>query len=105
MTNGSNLVTIRDIDVPFWRIVMILVKWSIASIPAMIILMLLASLIAAIVGVILAAIGVHVPTPPTPTPSGLGAPKHPAGHRIEFLDEFRIARFGRRDDRGIERPV
>jgi hypothetical protein len=47
---------------------MILVKWSIASIPAMIILMLLASLIAAIVGVILAAIGVHVPTPPTPTP-------------------------------------
>jgi hypothetical protein len=63
----GNLVTIRDI-VPFWRIVMILVKWSIASIPAMIILMLLASLIAAIVGVILAAIGVHVPTPPTPTP-------------------------------------
>jgi hypothetical protein len=60
--------TIRDIDVPFWRIVMIPVKWSIASIPAMIILMLLASLIAAIVGVILAAIGVHVPTPPTPTP-------------------------------------
>ena len=38
MTDGSNLVTIRDIDVPFWRIVMILVKWSIASIPAMIIL-------------------------------------------------------------------
>jgi hypothetical protein len=39
----ENLVTLRDIDVPFWRIVMILVKWSIASIPAMIILMLLAS--------------------------------------------------------------
>ena len=40
MTNGAgNLVTIRDIDVPFWRIVMILVKWSIASIPAMIVLM------------------------------------------------------------------
>lgn len=46
----ENLVTIRDIDVPFWRIVMILVKWSIASIPAMIILMFLAALIAAIVG-------------------------------------------------------
>ena len=45
---------------------MILVKWSIASIPAMIILMLLASLITAIVGVMLAAIGVHVPTTPTP---------------------------------------
>ena len=37
MTDGSNIVTIRDIDVPFWRIVMILIKWSIAAIPAMII--------------------------------------------------------------------
>jgi hypothetical protein len=64
MTNGAgNLVTTRDIDVPFWRIVMILVKWSIASIPAMIVLMLLASLIAAIVGVIMAGLGLHVPAP------------------------------------------
>ena len=32
MTNGAaNLVTIRDIDVPFWRIVMIMIKWSIAG--------------------------------------------------------------------------
>jgi hypothetical protein len=39
MTNGAaNLVTIRDIDVPFWRIVMIMIKWSIAAIPATIIL-------------------------------------------------------------------
>jgi hypothetical protein len=69
MTDGvGSLVTIRDIDVPFWRIVMILVKWSIASIPAMILLMLLASLIAAVVGLILAGIGVHVPTTPMPTP-------------------------------------
>ena len=36
-------MTIRDIDVPFWRIVLILVKWSIAAIPAMIILTLLVS--------------------------------------------------------------
>jgi hypothetical protein len=42
---------------------MILVKWSIASIPAMIVLMLLASLIAAIVGVIMAGLGLHVPAP------------------------------------------
>jgi hypothetical protein len=67
MTDG-NSVTLRDIDVPFWRIVMILVKWSIASIPAMIILMLLASLIAAILGAILVAIGVHVPEVPTSAP-------------------------------------
>ena len=46
---------------------MILVKWSIASIPAMIILMLIASLIATVVGVILTAIGMHAPTPTSPT--------------------------------------
>ena len=61
----GNLVTIRDIDVPFWRIVMILVKWSIASIPAMIILMVLGSLIVAVLGTILASIGMHVPASPT----------------------------------------
>ena len=38
----GNLVTIRDIDVPFWRIVMIMIKWSIAAIPATIILVLAA---------------------------------------------------------------
>ena len=63
MSDGNG-TTIREIDVPFWRIVMILVKWSIASVPAMIILMILASLIAAIVGIILAALGVPVPSTP-----------------------------------------
>ena len=68
MADG-NLVTLRDIDVPFWRIVMILVKWSIASIPAMIILMLLAIVISALLGGLLGIVGVHMPemhTPPTP---------------------------------------
>lgn len=64
MSNGNEII-VRDIDVPFWRIVMILVKWSIASVPAMIILMILASLIAAIVGIILAALGVPMPSTPT----------------------------------------
>jgi hypothetical protein len=55
------MVTLRDIDVPFWRIVMILVKWSIAAIPAMIILTLLAGLIMSVLFAILAAIGLHMP--------------------------------------------
>jgi hypothetical protein len=67
MADGiGNLVTIRDIDVPFWRIVMILVKWSIASIPAIIILALL-WIIA--VGVLAALFDIHMPhMPTTPTP-------------------------------------
>jgi hypothetical protein len=66
MTDGSNLVTIRDIDVPLWRIVMILVKWSIASIPAMIILILLLAVLTTIVGGVLSMIGLSIPEVPTP---------------------------------------
>ena len=66
MTDGSNLVTIRDIDVPFWRIVMILVKWSIASIPAMIILILLLAVLTAILGGVFSMIGLSIPEVPTP---------------------------------------
>jgi hypothetical protein len=49
MAEGANPVTIRDIDVPFWRIVTILVKWSIASIPAMIILAILITVVSFLV--------------------------------------------------------
>ena len=49
MAEGTNAVTIRDIDVPFWRIVVILVKWSIASIPAMIILAILITVVSFVV--------------------------------------------------------
>ena len=73
MTDGANPVTIRDIDVPFWRIVSILIKWSIAAIPAMIIVAILYALILAVVGGItmgiLDAIGVatpELPAPPSP---------------------------------------
>jgi hypothetical protein len=73
MTSDAEPVTIRNIDVPFWRIVMILIKWSIAAIPAAIIVAILYAVIFALVGG--AAVGVmevlgvaipDVPTPPTP---------------------------------------
>jgi hypothetical protein len=70
MADGSNLVTIRDIDVPFFRIVLILIKWSIAAIPAMIIVAILYALIFALLG----AIGISVfewsgvPMPELPEP-------------------------------------
>jgi hypothetical protein len=71
MTDGSNLVTIRDIDVPFFRIVSILVKWSIASIPAMIILAILITVIGVAVSSLTVGIldllgfSPEVPTPPS----------------------------------------
>ena len=59
MANGAaNLVTIRDIDVPFWRIVMIMIKWSIAAIPATIILVAIWVLVG---GLFAALFGPHMP--------------------------------------------
>jgi hypothetical protein len=70
MADGSNLVTIRDIDVPFFRIVLILIKWSIAAIPAAIIVAIIYGLIFFLLG----AIGISVfewsgvPMPELPAP-------------------------------------
>jgi hypothetical protein len=72
MEEGANQVTIRDIDVPFWRIVAILVKWSIASIPAMIILAILVTLVSfAVSGLTITVLDLlgfspEVPAPPSP---------------------------------------
>jgi hypothetical protein len=51
---------ITDIKIPFWRLVVIFVKWTIAAIPATIILVLLAWLVAA---VILGLLGLSLPGP------------------------------------------
>ena len=70
VADGSNPITIRDIDVPFWRIVTILIKWSVAAIPAAIIITVLYALIFALVGGIavgiLDSIGVSAPELPAP---------------------------------------
>jgi hypothetical protein len=64
MADG-NLVTIRDIDVPFWRIVMIMIKWSIAAIPATIILVVIWALTMAVFA---ALFGPHMQMPAPPAP-------------------------------------
>jgi hypothetical protein len=49
VNDPSNRVTVVDIQMPFWSMVVFMVKAAIASIPALIILTLLAMLISAIV--------------------------------------------------------
>jgi hypothetical protein len=51
--------------VPFWRIVMIMIKWSIAAIPATIILVVIWALTMAVFA---APFGphIHMPAPPAP---------------------------------------
>jgi hypothetical protein len=72
MTDGAEPITIRNIDIPFWRIVAILIKWSIAAIPAIIVIAILYTLIFTIIGgvgvVLVEVFGLDVsemvPTPP-----------------------------------------
>jgi hypothetical protein len=40
--NDAREVVVIDVKIPFWSMVILLVKWAIAAIPAMIILVLLA---------------------------------------------------------------
>ncbi len=72
MTDSAEPITIRNIDIPFWRIVAILIKWSIAAIPAMIVIAVLYTLVFGILGgvgvVLVEVLGLDVsemvPTPP-----------------------------------------
>ena len=73
MADGGNLVTIRDIDVPFWRIVLILIKWSVAPIPAMIVIGIIYTALFALLGGLFVGMmqmfGVPIPeVPTTPAP-------------------------------------
>ena len=43
-------VAIADVDIPFWRMVAIIIKWAFASIPALIILSVIFGIIGAVIG-------------------------------------------------------
>jgi len=43
-------VALADIDIPFWRLVAIMIKWTFAAIPALIVVSIIFGIIGAIVG-------------------------------------------------------
>lgn len=53
----SERVTIVDIDIPFGKMVGLIIKWTLASIPAMIIVSIIFMLIAALFSGVLAGVG------------------------------------------------
>jgi hypothetical protein len=55
-------VAIADIDIPFWRMVAIIIKWAFASIPAVIIISIIFAIIGAALGAILVGIGLNIPS-------------------------------------------
>lgn len=52
MADDRREVVVTDIKIPFWSMVVLMVKWAIAAIPAVIILMLLATLLSVLLGMI-----------------------------------------------------
>ena len=45
---GHTVIT--DIDIPFWRLVVIFIKWALAAIPATIVVMIIVMIVAAVFG-------------------------------------------------------
>jgi hypothetical protein len=54
-------IAIVDVDIPFWRMVMIIIKWAFASIPAVIIISIIFGIIGALLGGGLALLGLGIP--------------------------------------------
>jgi YesN/AraC family two-component response regulator len=50
MSDSDNHIVITDIKMPFMSMVVFMIKWAIAAIPAIIILSLLAAFVAGILG-------------------------------------------------------
>ena len=55
-------VSIADIDIPFWRMVAIIIKWAFASIPAIIIVSIIFTIIGALLGVVVGILGLSIPS-------------------------------------------
>jgi hypothetical protein len=49
----SETVVVVDVKIPFWSMVVLLVKWAVAAIPAMIILLVLAAVVSTVLGGVL----------------------------------------------------
>jgi hypothetical protein len=47
---GPHRIAIVDIDISFWRMVAIMIKWTLAAIPAVIIISIIFGIIGAILG-------------------------------------------------------
>lgn len=52
MADGNQHVVVTDIKIPFWSMVVLMVKWTLAAIPAIVILFIIAFIVSATFGAI-----------------------------------------------------
>ena len=57
METQTNRITITDIDIPFWRLVAIMIKVVLAAIPAYIVVLLIVGAVVLAVGAIFGGLG------------------------------------------------
>jgi hypothetical protein len=55
-------IAIVDIQIPFWRMVAIIIKWAFASIPAVIIISLIFAVLGALLGAAVGLLGLSIPS-------------------------------------------
>ncbi len=56
-SEDSNRVVVVDIKMPFWSMVRFMVKWSIAAIPAIVILVVIGSVVSALLSTLFGGSG------------------------------------------------
>lgn len=52
MADDKREVVVTDVKIPFWSMVVLMVKWAIAAIPALIILLVIGGLVSMAIGAI-----------------------------------------------------
>ena len=52
MADDKREVVVTDVKIPFWSMVVLLVKWAIAAIPALIILVVIGAIVSALIAAI-----------------------------------------------------
>ncbi len=68
MITNMTPIVITDVRIPFWRLVFILIKYTLAFIVAMILLCILVMVIGGAIYAVLSLLGIHAPMPHLPTP-------------------------------------
>lgn len=57
MADNTQEIVVTDIRIPFWSMVVLLVKWALAAIPAMIILLVIGMILSMIVAAFFGGMG------------------------------------------------
>lgn len=57
MADNTQEIVVTDIRIPFWSMVVLLVKWALAAIPAMIILIVIGTILSMIVSAFFGGMG------------------------------------------------